>query len=147
MDIRAKKYQTIEWSEPWQVAFHKPEHSGIWFIWGQSGNGKSEFEMQMVKELARNHKVVINSREEGTRKTMQDRLNRYDFEGNEGNIGLIDESFEEMCERLENRRSPHVYIVDSIQHLHLSFKQYQYLKQKFAHKLLIFISHAEGKKP
>lgn len=150
-EILAKKYKLLKWSEEngkkWEAAFGNPEMSGVWFVWGQSGNGKSSFTMQLVKELATIGKVFYNALEEGTRKTMQDNLKRSDIASVKRNVLIGKETMAEMGERISKRKRPQFYVVDSYQYARLTWKQYVDFKDKHPDVLLIFISHAEGKKP
>lgn len=73
-NVLAKKYKLIDFTGEWYEAFDKPEMGGVWFVWGNSGNGKTSFIIQMIKELSKFDKVLVNSREEGTRHTLQKSL-------------------------------------------------------------------------
>ena len=64
-DILDKKYNTFPFEGKWKEAFGTPERVGVWFIWGNSGNGKTSFVMQLCKELCKYDRVVYNSLEEG----------------------------------------------------------------------------------
>jgi polynucleotide 5'-kinase involved in rRNA processing len=59
-DILRRKYTHIEWSERWQEAFGNPEDFGLWFIWGNSGNGKTSFVMQLANELSQKYQFFFN---------------------------------------------------------------------------------------
>lgn len=48
MSIRKR---TLELQGAMRDAFGTPERSGVWFIWGNSGNGKTSFVMQLAKAL------------------------------------------------------------------------------------------------
>lgn len=54
---------------------------------------------------------------------------------------------EELVERLLKPRSPEFVVIDSFQYLGLSYKAYIDLKSRLANKMLIFVSHADGKQP
>jgi hypothetical protein len=146
-EILAKKYKLLKWSERWQKAFGQPEVSGVWLIWGNSGNGKSSFTMQLVRELAELGKVFYNALEEGTRKTMQDNVKRSDLATVKHNVVIGKESMLEMKERMSKRKRPQFYVIDSYQYARLTWRQYIELKDAHPDVLLIFISHAEGKRP
>lgn len=51
-DILNKKYDVFPFEGKWKDAFDTPEVRGCWFVWGNSGNGKTSFVMQLCKELA-----------------------------------------------------------------------------------------------
>ena len=42
-NIMDKKYRTLELTGAWAEAFGPMESSGVWFVWGRSGNGKTRF--------------------------------------------------------------------------------------------------------
>lgn len=129
-------------------AFGNPEKQGVWFIWGNSGNGKSSFIMQLCKELAQHGKVAYNSLEEGTCLTMQNTLNRFSMSEVNRRFQLLDcEPMHELSERLTKKKSPDFVVIDSFQYTQMSYKQYIDFKNKHRNKLLIFISHADGKQP
>jgi putative protein kinase ArgK-like GTPase of G3E family len=58
------KKETLKLTGAWADAFGEPERIGVWFIWGNSGNGKSSFVMQLCKELAKFGRVAYDSLEE-----------------------------------------------------------------------------------
>lgn len=146
-EILAKKYRTLAWSEKWETAFGNPETSGVWFVWGNSGNGKTSFIMDLVKELGQHGRVFMNALEEGTRLTMQHNLKRAEMHAVKRNVLIGKEDMPELSERLKKRRSPDFIIVDSFQYARLTWPSYIKLKEAYPEKLFVFISHAEGKQP
>lgn len=117
-DILTKKYATFPFEGRWQEAFDTPERTGVWFIWGASGNGKTSFVMQLCKELC-----------------------KYD------RVAFIKEDIPAMRERLRRRKSYNIVVIDSFQYTQMTYKDYISLKEEFPDKLFIFISHARGKNP
>ena len=73
------KKETLKLTGAWADAFGEPERIGVWFIWGNSGNGKSSFVMQLCKELAKFGRVAYDSLEEGASLTMQNTLRRFNM--------------------------------------------------------------------
>lgn len=145
--LRSKK-ETFDLSEEFGAAFGEPERVGVWFVWGNSGNGKSSFVMQLCKELTRFGKVAYNSLEEGDSLTMKNSLLRFHMDEVDGDFILLPgESMEELDKRLSKRRSPDFVVIDSFQYTQLSYKRYIKLKEKHRDKLLIFVSHADGRNP
>ena len=65
-EVLRQKKRTFPFEGAWKDAFGEPERTGIWFIWGNSGNGKSSFVMQLCKELCKFDRVTYDSLEEGT---------------------------------------------------------------------------------
>lgn len=140
--------KTFPFEGKWHEAFGEPEKVGVWFIWGNSGNGKSSFVMQLCKELTKYGKVGYNSLEEGTALTMQASLERFNMQEVGRKMVILDcEPMNVMSERLLKRKSPEIMVIDSFQYSQLNYRSYLELKQKHKNKLLIFISHADGKQP
>ena len=143
-----KKYSTLSLSKEWHEAFEAPEDRGVWFIYGHTGNGKTSFLWQLIKELSQHGRVAFNSLEEGFDKTVQSAVSRASLTTAERKrILIINESIEELTERIQRQKSPKFIIIDSFQYTGLDWKQYLKLKQFAAAKLLIVVSHAEGKLP
>lgn len=71
------KFDTIRLGGGWDECVGEIETTGIWFIWGNSGNGKTSAVVSLCKELSAFGKVLYNSREEGVSLTMQNTLRRY----------------------------------------------------------------------
>lgn len=104
--------------------------------------------LQMIKHLASFCKVAYNSLEEGGAHTMQEAFKRVGMGDVAKRVLLIEgESMQEMEERMNKRKSPDVYVIDSLQYAGISFRQYIELKERNRGKLIIFISHADGKQP
>lgn len=39
-EVLKQKKKTFAFKGKWKDAFGEPERTGVWFIWGKSGNGK-----------------------------------------------------------------------------------------------------------
>jgi len=138
----------FDFDAEWYEAFGTPEKKGVWFIWGDSGNGKTSFVMQMCKNLTKFGKVAYDSLEEGACLAMQDSLKRYAMAEVSNRFLLIDnEPISELSERLFKKKSPDFVVIDSFQYTQMTYKQYIAFKEKHRNKLIIFISHATGKQP
>ena len=146
-EILKMKKKSFAFEGEWFDAFGTPERLGVWFIWGNSGNGKTSFTMQLCRELSRFGKVAYNALEEAQSKTMQDAIIRFDMDELDGRLQFLCEPLNEFTERLAKKRSPDFVIVDSFQYTQLTYKQYIAFKEANKKKLIIFISHADGKKP
>lgn len=143
-----KKFNEMSFHGKWQDSFGVPERSGAWLIWGQSGNGKTSFTLQLCKYLSQFGKVMYDSLEEGARKSFQEALIRNDMQELGSNFLILDrEPVEDLKERLRRHKSPHIIVIDSFQYAGLTKTDYKHLKDEFQSKLFIFISHAEGKHP
>lgn len=64
-EVLNKRRQTFPFEGKWADAFGQPERTGVWFIWGRSGNGKTSFVMQLIAELCKYDRVAFDSMEEG----------------------------------------------------------------------------------
>lgn len=146
-DILDKKYSVFPFEGKWKEAFSTPERVGVWFIWGNSGNGKSSFVMQLCKELCRYDRVLYNSLEEGACLTVQNSLKMHGMAEVSRRLSFVRESVEELKARLRQHKSYNIIVVDSFQYTGMSYRDYITLKEAFPNKLFIFISHAQGKNP
>lgn len=147
-EVLKEKKSTFEFEGQWKDAFGEPERSGVWFIWGNSGNGKSSFVMQLCKELSRFDRVAYDSLEEGDSLTMKQSLMRHKMYECGRRFSLLNaEPMEDLKRRLEKRKSFNIVVIDSFQYTQMSYRDYIKLKEMFRNKLLIFISHAKGRAP
>ncbi len=147
-DLLNKKYKLFEFSGEWYDAFGCPEMKGIWFVWGNSGNGKTTFVLKFIKYLAGFATVAYNSLEEGGTHTMQEAFRRTGMQEVSKRVILIEgESMPELEQRMNKHKSPRVYVIDSLQYMGISYNEYKAFKERHRDKLVIFISHADGKLP
>ena len=147
-EVLRKRCKTFPFTGKWRDAFGEPERTGVWFIWGNSGNGKSSFTMQLCKELAKYDRVAYDSLEEGASMTMRQSLMRHGMGEAGSHFALLDnEPMRELSERLSRRKSYNIVVIDSFQYTQMTYKDYIRLKERHKDKLLIFISHAGGQRP
>lgn len=146
--VIAAKRKIIEFDGIWKNAFGDPELAGTWIIWGQSFNGKTSFTLQLCKYLCQFGKVLYNSLEEGAGRSMQIALTRNKMEEVSRRFIILEsEPMDDMINRLSQPKSPSIIVIDSVQYADINYKEYKNLKLLFPGKLIIFISHAEGKLP
>lgn len=146
-DLLAKKYKLFPFESEFFEAFATPEKTGTWFIWGNSGNGKTNFLLQLIKHLSKFERVLYNSLEEGTAHTMQTAWQRNQMQDCGRRVQLICEDIEALKERLKKHQSPNVIVIDSFQYTFMNFNDYLILKKQFPQKLFIYNSQCEGKNP
>ena len=147
-EILKMKKKLLTMTGEWYDAFGTTEFCGVWFIWGNSGNGKSTFVMKLCRELCNFGNVLYVSLEEGTSLTLQNTLRREGMiEANRRLKIIRGESMDELSERLSQRKSADFVVIDSFQYTQMTYKAYLKFKEKHPNKLLIFISHADGKNP
>ena len=148
VEIQNMNIPSFEFAGDWEASLGRPAKTGTWIIWGHSGNGKSSFAMQLIKYLCKFDRVIYDSLEESTGKSLQMSLNRHGMEEVNHKLLILDrEPMDRLSERLSRKRSPGIAIIDSFQYSGLSYQGYKDLKERHANKLLIFISHAEGMRP
>ena len=148
--ILQKKFKTILLSNELVSCIGEIEKRGVVFIWGNSGNGKTSFILQLIKSLCVDAglKVLFYSKEEGAGYTMQKKIRSYGLAECGSRFQLDDRmTFEELDERLSLKRSCDVCIIDSLQYAQINFNRYKAFKGKHRNKLLVFISQADGKQP
>lgn len=147
-EILKMKKKLLTMTGEWFDAFGTTEFYGVWFIWGNSGNGKSTFVMKLCRELCKFGSLLFVSLEEGTSLTLQNTLRRESMiEANRRLKVIRGESMEDLDYRLSQRKSPDFVVIDSFQYTQMTYKAYLKFKEKHPNKLLIFTSHADGKNP
>lgn len=142
-----QKFKLIDWDGEWFDAYANPEIAGTWFIWGKSGNGKTSFILQLIKQLAAKQRALFNSLEEGQSRSIQNAFARVGMADVKKNVLLVSDGYEDLIVRLQRRNSPNIVVIDSFQYLQISYQQYIVLKETFPKKLFIFVSHADGSAP
>jgi DNA replication protein DnaC len=124
-------------------------------VYGKSGNGKTSFVIQVVKELVmlgKVGKVLYITYEEGHGKTLQDLIKRFGLDELGNNIEFMDHAtFDELYTLLNKRQSSKVVVIDSIQYARFTLDQCHQLKERFIKgkkkKIIIYISHCDGSLP
>ncbi|MBQ9229722.1 MAG: ATP-dependent serine protease [Prevotella sp.] len=143
-----KRRTVFPFEGAWRDAFDQPETTGVWFIWGKSGNGKTSFALRLCKELARWRRVVYDSLEEGDSLTFVKALQREGLADCGSQFLLLPcESMDDLDYRLSQRKSPDVVVIDSFQYTRMNHKEALDFCDRHRDKLIIFISQAEGSKP
>lgn len=75
-ELMRMRRPVMDFDGKWERAFGRPATTGLWIIWGNSGNGKSSFTMQLAKYLCKFGKVFYNSIEEDKDNTFINMLER-----------------------------------------------------------------------
>tara|TARA_Y100000768_G_scaffold365412_1_gene326682 strand:+ start:198 stop:818 length:621 start_codon:yes stop_codon:yes gene_type:complete len=143
------KFRTMPFEGKWAASFgEEPEMNGVWLIWGNSGNGKTRFTLQLIKYLCSFGRCAYNTLEEGARKSFQKAAIETNLQAVKKKLIVLDrEPIDELHERLRKRKSPDICVIDSLQYAALKKHEYIALKENHPKKLFIFISHAEGTQP
>ena len=147
-DFMSRTFVTYAFDGVWAATFGEPERNMKAIIWGNPGNGKTEFCIKLAKYMASFTKVYYNSFEQGICKTLQDALRRNDMMEVAGKVIFGDqETFEEMLERLSGKNAPQVVIIDSRDYLNLTTAQFKTLIDKHPRKTFIIVCWESGGKP
>lgn len=146
-NIMNRKYETLPFTGEWREAFDEPERTGVWFIWGASGSGKSTFALQLCAELCKFGKVLYNSLEEGSSLPFRNRIEALKDIIDARRFSVVSELEPELTDRLHRRRSADFVVIDSFQYFGLNYLEYKRFKEKHPNKLIIFISQADGSRP
>jgi hypothetical protein len=147
-EVLSMKKAVFPFEGKWAEAFGAPERTGVWFIWGNSGNGKTSFAMQLCKELCKYGRVAYDSLEEGDSLSIKNSFVRHGMCSVNKRMQLLNcEPINELSERMSKHKSPDIYVVDSFQYAQISYKQYINFKEAHRDKLIIFTSHADGRNP
>jgi hypothetical protein len=147
-NILDTKRTYIKWSsDNMHQAFGMPEHGGVWILWGNSGSGKSSFVMQLLKALSGNGKILFNSLEEYNSESLKKKIIEHRILDLGSDITFVHEDINELCTRLDKKHSANIVIIDSVQYTSMNYVQYKKFKAKYPSKIIIFVSHADGKYP
>ena len=142
------RFKVLPFEGEWKDAIGCPELTGSWFVWGNSGNGKTRFALQLCKYLCQFGRVAYDSLEEGVSVSLVKAIKEtHMMEVRRKFVVLDKEPIDQLTERLEKPKSPDIVCVDSLQYTGMSYEQYKALKERFPKKLFIWISHAEGMLP
>jgi len=143
-NIFDKKYDLFDFEDEWFDAFDRPEKTGVWFIWGNSGNGKTSFVLQLIKCLADFvDQILLVSREEGTSHTLRKSFENFGMNDVKRKLLIVNENMADLTARLKQKKSPRIVIIDSFQYTQMSYRDYINFKTQFPNKLIVFISHAD----
>ncbi len=140
------KFKGLPFSGKWEEVFGTPERAKSWIIWGQSGSGKTTFNMQLAKYLSNFERVIYNSLEEGLSMSIQNAFNRAGIT-KQDNVQLVQESMKDLAARLRRKKSPNVVFIDSVRYTRMRWNDYQKFCDQFPNKILIWVAHARGKEP
>jgi len=142
-------------SDEMRLALGEIEDTFTAIIYGGSGNGKTNFTVQLLKELKTLGNALYISYEEAHGKTIKDLILRHNLVEELPNLSFSDgEDFEELMTLLKKKKSPKIVVIDSWQYCEFTYQQYKKLKEAFAlgrtagkRKIIIIISHIQGKEP
>lgn len=142
------RHRSIELQGEWGRCLGTIDRHGVVFVWGNSGNGKTTAVVSLCKELSRFGRVLYVSLEEGFSMSFQNTLRRLGVQESGNRFQVVERAtLEEIDERLSKPKSPEFIVIDSFQYLQMSYKRYIAFREAHGNKLIIFVSHADGKQP
>ena len=114
-NIVNQKIVRILFEGAWNDAFGNPQDKGVWFVWGTSGSGKSNFIIMLCKALALlGYKVFMNLCEEETDDSdFIDRVQMQDMQEVANNFFAKSYNYNDTVLYLKKRDSPKVVVIDS----------------------------------
>lgn len=145
--LDTKRLITMPFDGEWQALMGQPERAGSWLIWGNSGNGKTSFALQLAGYLTRFGRVAYNSLEEGISESLKRNVRINGLVGIKRLLLLDKEPMDELVERLRRPKAPNIIIIDSLQYCGMNYREYKQLRDEFRSRLFVFVSHADGKEP
>lgn len=153
----SKKFRLLGISGKWQQTLGHLPHGFVGIVYGESGNGKTEFLIQLAKYLTKFGKVAWLSYEQRHGYDLQRAVERNKLQDVSGDFVIVDplakvtdssKLFEALLKEMGKRNSPQFFVIDSYDYVNFTKEQYQELRNKYAdRKGIIFVSHCKGKKP
>ena len=143
------KIPVFDFKGEWYEAFGKPQRTGIWYIYGNSGHGKTSFVLMLIRELAKFGRILFVSYEEGaTSVALQNGITRLGLLNVNNRVSVCTKNIAELKERLSVRKSQDIVIIDSLDVSEFrNAKQVVNFTNKFKNKLFIFTGWAKGNEP
>lgn len=147
-DLLNRSFVTYEFGGEWLDSFGEVERNFRMLVYGESGNGKTEFIVQLAKYLSGFGKVYYNSFEQGASKSLQAAFIRNNMQEVSGKLVIGDKDpFDHLVKKMGSRNSPKFCIIDSLDYMELTAEQYKELVEKFPHKSFVIICWSAGRRP
>ena len=147
--VLSVRNRTLPVSEEWRGCLgDEIAREGVVFFWGGSGNGKSSAVMSFAKMLTAYGKVLYVSREEKYALSFQNTVARFRMTECGARFQACDDAtMEQLVERLGRQKSPDFVVIDSVQVMAMTYRDFLDLKQRFPRKLFVLVSQVDGKQP
>lgn len=143
-----KRYREWPFAGCFADSFGCPEISSRWLVYGASGQGKTEFCVQLAAYFCQFAQVLYVSAEQGDSRSLQMAWERNAL-GQERRVRLAcSATSQDLLTLLAGKRgAPKVIIIDSLDYLDIDAEKYKELHEKAGKRTLIFVSWAEGGRP
>lgn len=143
-----KSFTTYDFKGEWLETLGEPEKNFAAIIYGESGNGKTDFAVKLTKYLATFTRVDYFSFEEGISKTLQTAIRRNRMDEVTGKVMFLEKfTFDLLVERLSGKNSARAYVIDSLDYMNLTTQQYKKLRKLFPKKTIIIVSWSRSGLP
>lgn len=145
-----KSYDVYDIEGEWLDSFGQIEKNFKMSLTGESGHGKTELVVKLVKVLCLKNRTKVDyfSYEQGHSKSLQDAIKRNNMEEVKGKVMFLTGGlFEELMTRLKRKASARIVVIDSQDYSELSTKQFKILIKSFPRKAIIITSWANNDKP
>lgn len=152
-----KKFKWLGFEGMWLAFMGNLAANYVGIVYGNSGQGKTEFCIRLAKYLCKFGKVAWVSYEQGHDEDFQLATMRNKMEEQKGLFIPINplskrtkgkSLFQELDEYLAKRSTPQFIFIDSIDYLRLTLDEYFYLKEKYGGKKgIVFLSHEKNGLP
>ena len=148
--LLSKVYKTFKFTGVWLLVLGELERSGIWVIFGNEKNGKTQLALQLADYLSRFEKVMYISAEEGVGFSFQQNLKRANIDAKTSKIMFYEYLDYEEIEKILSRREPPrivffdnatVYVDD------IKTAQLRRLRKNHPNTLFIIMAHEDKKEP
>lgn len=142
-DIAKRKFTFLELEDKeWMAHLGLMERKGSVLIKGDSGHGKTTYTMRLMKAICAVEKVHYCSPEEADRASFLRALKLNNMQTVKSRFTFSKESYDQLFERLSQKRQKKVIIIDSIQVFFHGKKRDDYYKliETFSDTLFIGIS-------
>jgi len=150
------KHKTLELEGKWRDTLGDISPTCQMLIYGKNGSGKTEFAMQLAKELSKHGRVEYVSYEQGWSKSLSNSGKRNFDESYRGKVKMNNpnserdpnkSSVEELNEAMGKRKSARFWIIDSCDVCGMNRHDYEYLKKKYNNKMMIWLSYEAANEP
>lgn len=143
--VMAIKHVELQMTDHLRAAIGPAQRGGNWCIKAPSFHGKTNAEIQFIKDLALFQKVGFNSVEEGFNMAMQAALRRHNMAEVNHNMVLASEDFGTWSARLKNRQGPKVWFVDSLQCFDMDKRDFMRIRANYPNILFVFVTQVDSK--